>query len=348
VPRFNHEPEYRRRLREKTEKNQHKADDSKGRAELHADRQEVIVALQNLEQQQRTYANQQRIEEDDRKGRDWRQFLVDLFGVLGLWAAAAVGIWAVLSTSHDAGIQHTDTRDAFTAVQRAFIVITPLQARKMPVLNSGEQLEWSFTPVVKNSGNTPTRDLEIIVVTPHANNFLLMSEAERTSNYSNAVQRSLQEEFLLNATADPERLFDESEVVKHSDITIIRNVVGPKDGIGLRTCGLPDIGRYMHQMWGNDVSSFYTVVARYHDVFSRNEWHITKFCYRTVAGIEIGGGVGELPLSAQCAHWNCADDECASDKQAHDKEKSELPATLPRLAMPQLPVVEPGANAQVR
>src|SRR5437868_2262772 len=98
-------------------------------------------------------------------------------------------------------------REAFTAVQRAFIVVSPNSHQIAPMPGTSENGALVFTPIIKNSGNTPTKDLEIISIPTPEDNFIVMDEATRSQNYSVAVTTALKNGHRLNAPADPARLF---------------------------------------------------------------------------------------------------------------------------------------------
>src|SRR5205807_4861838 len=83
-----------------------------------------------------------------------------------------------------------------------------------------------FTPIIKNSGNTPTKDLEIISIPTPEDNFIVMDEATRSQNYSVAVTTALKNGHRLNAPADPARLFSMGTV---RPIRRYKALIGPKD-----------------------------------------------------------------------------------------------------------------------
>lgn len=131
--------------------------------------------------------------------------------VASLWVAAAVaggiGVAAILSGNEDASKQRDATREAFTAVQRAFVVTTLTQDKR------------NFTIEIKNSGNTPTRDFEVVSLTPSNGTHLLMDIASRTPQYSDTLT-ALRAQARTLGPDDPIELFKIREtggdgIVKH-------------------------------------------------------------------------------------------------------------------------------------
>jgi type II secretory pathway pseudopilin PulG len=98
MKRYYREAEYRRRIREKTEKEENRSQNERYRAAESADIHEIILAIKAIDEK----FNRENHKEHTRK--KWDRFW-EIAGVAGLWIAAAVGIVAVLVSSYDSGEQ---------------------------------------------------------------------------------------------------------------------------------------------------------------------------------------------------------------------------------------------------
>lgn len=58
-----------------------------------------------------------------------------------------------------------DTSKSFMGVQRAFVVISGMKQEVNRDAN-GKTVSFIFTPVIRNSGNTPTKDMEFVAISP--------------------------------------------------------------------------------------------------------------------------------------------------------------------------------------
>src|SRR3954453_7420919 len=98
---LDHEPEYRRRIREKAEKYEREADEEDRETQKRSDNQKIVATLGKINEQQKAYANQSATENDRVNRREWWRFWVDVLGVGGLWSAAAVGTIAIIIGTRD-------------------------------------------------------------------------------------------------------------------------------------------------------------------------------------------------------------------------------------------------------
>src|ERR1700730_18415529 len=98
--RCNGDPEYRRRIREKTRQNQESAHRKRDEASREGDIKQITAAIHRVEQE----LNRTNDENAPEKKRDryWERG-----GIVGLWAAAAVGVAAIWIGNHDAYKQRT-------------------------------------------------------------------------------------------------------------------------------------------------------------------------------------------------------------------------------------------------
>ena len=92
------EPEYRRRIREKTEQDQDKAEAERQKAADNAKNYEIIRSIYSIVRECQRSNNEERSRKQG--DRFW-----EIAGVAGLWLAAAVGITAIWYGTHDASEQ---------------------------------------------------------------------------------------------------------------------------------------------------------------------------------------------------------------------------------------------------
>jgi hypothetical protein len=98
MSRTNNEPEYRRRIREKAEKDQQKAETERQKATDNTKQYEIARSIYAGVQEYQRYTNEERSRTQG--DRFWEKA-----GVFGLWLAAAVGIAAIWVGTHDASEQ---------------------------------------------------------------------------------------------------------------------------------------------------------------------------------------------------------------------------------------------------
>jgi hypothetical protein len=115
--RGNGDPEYRRRIREKAEKDQHSTQAKERESAEKRNRDDVSSAIQRIEQELRRTND----EHTPQKNRDryWERF-----GFLGLWFAGLVGVVAILVATYDAEKQRGVMQGQLTemATQRLFTI----------------------------------------------------------------------------------------------------------------------------------------------------------------------------------------------------------------------------------
>jgi len=107
---FRGESEYRRRTREKTEKNNRETKAKKEKTVEKSEIQKLAAAIQCIERE----LNRSNDEQTPQKKRDRRW---EHFGVAGLWAAATVGAIAIWFGTHDAGEQRSVMAEQMNVMQ---------------------------------------------------------------------------------------------------------------------------------------------------------------------------------------------------------------------------------------
>lgn len=191
------------------------------------------------------------------------------------------------------------TRESFAAVQRAFVTAKQLGSddRVMPT----NQL---FYVILENSGNTPTRNMEVFVSDQFdLNEVNLPPAADRTRP--------------VYAPTDPAEYFD----ARKREWPPQPVVIGPKGMAQINIGGPPKM--HLDNMAKNRADGYVFGVAYYDDVFKGSKRHVSKFCFvvQPVKDSEltkIGYGL--------CQHWNCADEECETDKRRYDAMRAEMAA----------------------
>jgi hypothetical protein len=116
-----HEPEYRRRLREKAEKDESEANKKKRESQYYNNIVKITLLLQKIGERSTRDSNE---EKTYRK----RNFWVNLLGVIGVWLAGAVAIIAILVSSTRYIEQWQIMRDQLSAMhndQRPWIAVKP-------------------------------------------------------------------------------------------------------------------------------------------------------------------------------------------------------------------------------
>jgi hypothetical protein len=164
--RGNGEPEYRRRIREKTEEDEHKTETERQKSANITKNYEVIRSIYAIHQEYQRYNNEERSRKQG--DRFW-----EIAGVAGLWIAAAVGIAAILVGSHDASEQRGVTQRQLSEMRRAGNVMQQtLVMSQRPWLyiegisanidaSGNDNTVVGFQMSVKNDGNAIAKNIEI-------------------------------------------------------------------------------------------------------------------------------------------------------------------------------------------
>jgi hypothetical protein len=217
-------------------------------------------------------------------------------------------------------------RDAYTAVQRAFISVSGY--RPKDAISDGEHHSWFFWPMIINDGNTRTRHISYI---SYIGERFIFDE----SDAQNPAMRNMWLETLNAHQGDPDDIFYVysanlrlSVVVKPTEIpdgfnhaipsSWVLNSIGPKES------GLLWPGR---AIWDTELSGIMSSrterqiigSVHYRDVFKDTDEHISKFCFIVIADRTKDGKI-TFKDGGLCSHWNCADEECIQDKKNYEQE----------------------------
>lgn len=215
-------------------------------------------------------------------------------------------VWTALlfvGTLISAGIlwETDDTqRESFTAVQRPFII--PLELKITPTTDIRKKIvQWFFQPSIKNSGNTPTKDLMF---------YSTFAEAPRTpvANAGEAFQGVQMPDV---PWTDPDNAIDRGFGR--------RSFLGPQVTAPIGGIGIPI--SHIQEMASGALRGYVSGSIRYKDRFRKTEPHVTKFCFQI--GVSRNDKGLLIPSYGLCQHWNCVDEECEDDKKRYREELTE-------------------------
>ena len=148
-PRFDREPEYRRRLRQKAEQQQSNAQHKEWETAQESRTNELSAAVHRIEEELRRANDQD--SPHKRSERWWNKW-----EVLGLWAAAAIGALAVIISSCDSHRQRdvmTWQLDEMKIDHRPWISVSVIPAGDLIFREDKIFLEVFFD--MKNTGKSP-------------------------------------------------------------------------------------------------------------------------------------------------------------------------------------------------
>jgi hypothetical protein len=115
MSRTNREPEYHRRIREKTEKDQQTAKTKRQESDNKYNTEKVTAAIKRVEEELGRTNNEQTPQK--KRDRCWERF-----GFLGLWFAGFVGIAAICVGTHDASEQRGVMQGQLEIAQKTLVM----------------------------------------------------------------------------------------------------------------------------------------------------------------------------------------------------------------------------------
>lgn len=177
---------------------------------------------------------------------------------------------------------------ALQTVQRAFVVVSRMEVT--PIKNADGSIRlWLLRPVIRNSGNTPTKNLEWV-----------QGGVGSFATEKEAVIR------LSSPDTDPETLFAYGKRIRAS--------VGPQDTMDTHGTDGGLLGEMLKALHSSsEIFEVFSGTIHYRDVFENTPDHRTKYCYMIgVTGDEFGNAI---PAPIRCPRWNCADNECTEEEQ---------------------------------
>jgi hypothetical protein len=212
-----------------------------------------------------------------------------ILAIVGVVTAIVGGITAGVAFVQWKALLRTDgtTREAFTAVQRPFIIATDLEAMQdLP-------LYWSFRTILENTGSTPTKNMTV------------------TSSVSFSVP------IVPYSPTDPMEL---NKQLSEAYPTVTDHFVGPHGKIGIGAISL--VTKTLEQMAEQRADFYVYGIARYNDQFTETSQRLTKFCF-VVRPFKGQNGLS-LNNRGLCHHWNCGDEDCDRDKRNYKAEREEV------------------------
>jgi hypothetical protein len=241
--------------------------------------------------------------------KEWKTVSIDrkieLFVGFAILVAAIVSA-RVASFQWSAMVESNSiSREAFTSVQRAFITVssfdTPVRLSDAPGQPNKQVKYWWFIPNIKNSGNTPTKNMK----------YFIGANCPRELNIAVVKHMAVACDFTRQDIIDPVDLFNNPTFKDKEDAAIL----GPQSAIALGGIGITEASI---QAIAKGFNLFIFGVISYNDIFPHTKKHITKFCYQ--AGANLSEKSEIVSTFGFCAHWNCADDECDDDRKAWDAD----------------------------
>ena len=213
------------------------------------------------------------------------RWLVIWTAVLAIVAAITAGVgyvqWKALLKTDGT------TREAFTAVQRPFIIATSLAATQdLPGY-------WSFQTILENTGSTPTKNMTV----------------------TSAVLFSVP--VLPDSPDDPREL---KKLSSEAYPTVTEHFVGPHGKVAVDAISLITIS--LEEMADKRADFFVYGIARYNDQFAETVERSTKFCF-VVRPYKRQNSL-TLQNRGPCHHWNCGDEDCQRDKREYEEERAEF------------------------
>jgi hypothetical protein len=187
------------------------------------------------------------------------------------------------------------TREAFTAVQRPFVVAVNLEA------NQDQPPYWTFRTILENTGSTPTKNMTV------------------TSAASFSVP------ILPDSPADPAEL---KKQPSEPYPTATDHFIGPHGKVAIDAISL--VTKTLEDMADQRADFFVYGIARYNDQFGETKERSTKFCFV----VRPFKGLNGLSLNNRglCHHWNCGDEDCDRDKLKYEAERTAMLQANPKAA----------------
>lgn len=255
--------------------------------------------------------SEEKREDSGKKFRDWITIILLIATTGGIYwqIHEMIKVYGPIS---DQGRSLRQQVSDFEIANRAFVVVGGL-GQNITRDQQGTIQSMSFTPIIVNSGNTPTKDLEFVVIDP----------------YSDAVIRGGADQHPIGplppdiGPLDPERFFDDGmDELQKIIIGPQKYILGPKVALPAITPPFEITAEKFQLVRNRTYGHYYYGAIRYHDSFDGTKTHITKYCFNINNSQMNPAGVttGMLPFYTICKHWNCADEECDKDKLAYDED----------------------------
>lgn len=237
--------------------------------------------------------------------------------VVGVYTAITAFILNTTNRQLTAVIQSNEiNREAFTSTQRAFVTVSDLRMDQVVDGADEKIMAWSFTPVIENSGNTPTISLRYVPI--------ISGGPTKPETGWNELYPGVD---LPQVPNDPDSTFKRSAV--H-----LRVPLGPKSKMPASLTGAGVGVGFLKNTIDKGWRYYVHGAIHYFDAFPGTTEHLTKFCY--VIGASMKGDQ-VTPHFNLCKHWNCTDADCEADRReweaavrnAFAKAGKQIPADSP-------------------
>ncbi len=143
----NREPEYRRRIRKKAAKDQHKAANERYEASQSSYVDKIVAAINTI------YQHYYRETHKEHTRKKWDRFW-EVMGVIGLWLAAGVGATAIWIGTNDASKQRNLMRDQSNVMNKTLVM------SERPWLYIKGNINFSNVQADKNIGFVASADVQ--------------------------------------------------------------------------------------------------------------------------------------------------------------------------------------------
>lgn len=199
--------------------------------------------------------------------------------------------------------------DAYNTTERAFVTVSDVRVSTMHNGPDKSVISHYFwTPIIENSGNTPTRDLDDL-------SEAMAVPTKPVPGYRNPYAGVA----LPDSPGDPNNLY---RTLRQTFKVPARHfVLGPHATAPIGGIGVPVVKNSfvsISDIEAGTIKVYEFGIVRYRDIFPNSPAHVTKFCY------ELGMDMNEqgvlAPTHTLCQHWNCADDECKEDRAEYDAQ----------------------------
>jgi hypothetical protein len=222
-----------------------------------------------------TLSNQDRANKEKQDRRKSLKFWVQVVSliILAVYAGFTIAIWWKMKEANKI------SRDNFVSAQRAFVSFSPNVQPFYATTKGSPKLAWEFQVPMRNSGTTPTDQLQDHIfikvlpnILPDSFNFQDFEEGRR------------------------------STIAPQDHISYVTDTVSSEDMSNIKA--------------GNKYLYIYGW-ARYHDKFAGTPIHITEFCYQMHAteGDFTNTKGPWITRTTLCSdRHNCTDDECKAEK----------------------------------
>jgi hypothetical protein len=266
-------------------------------------------------------------ERESKKKSYWRKpnnyIRVATLGMLAIYTGVTVCLLDRSTTANN--ISEENLVDS----QRAFMTSTELKIDKTQIFLAANTKRpsttvpgWRFVPMVKNSGNTPTRNFKFVsavaVCGVDNSEWVALGDGGSLQLFPKTRYVSGKEFSGCPVGVDKPQSPTDPEIAFTDGGVVGRGFIGPQNSVPLGGIALANDFVELALSSGKTIYVFGTM--HYKDIFERGKdrGRVTKFCYQIGPDIDKDGSV--IPIATPCEHWNCADAECDNDQMEYRKQ----------------------------